>query len=51
MTYHWASDKITVPAGIANWFEAWVAVCQVHPDPSQPKARIFDTTPPEDWHD
>jgi hypothetical protein len=40
MTYRWASGKITVPVGIANWLETWVAVRQAHPDP----------LPPDDWH-
>ena len=40
MTHRWASGKISVPVGIANWLEAWVAVRQAHPDP----------LPPDDWH-
>ena len=40
MTHRWASGKIRVPVGIANWLEAWVAVRLAHPDP----------LPPDDWH-
>jgi hypothetical protein len=40
LTYRWASGKIEVPIGIANWLENWVAVRLAHPDP----------LPPEDWH-
>ena len=40
MTHRWASGRITIPAGIARWLEAWVAVRQAHPDP----------LPPDDWH-
>jgi len=40
LTRSWATGRAAIPAGIAAWLEAWVAIRQAHPDP----------LPPEDWH-
>jgi hypothetical protein len=40
LAHRWASGRITIPPGIAEWLEEWVAVRQAHPDP----------VPPDDWH-
>jgi hypothetical protein len=40
LAHRWASGRIAVPVGIADWLEEWVTIRQAHPDP----------LPPDDWH-